>query len=278
MTMMYVKHNCSRFSVGNSLDRACKIEAILRTLSTRKRQLRIEQTAIDNQFIRMLNSLQVSLQKDEDLTVIVADAFSSVSDEELTATSIDDNSSSKLNAVASKEMDEIDRQKARNAESQALEQPQPSQMFGRLGCFAGSMFDMDDVDQPTLPAPTSTFLQALNEEVDNLMPSTAYPSHSAMRAGAQAWRDRNRQEARNGINFRTGMSGHMGVSNSRHPHEYLDPETRQDSFAPKLRMSSHLGLSTSNARKHAGMFGSLTPTLRSHNHDEVEHLTQSESM
>ena len=62
-------------TVGGAVDRACKIEAMLCSLSNRRKELRIEQSKIDNQFIRFINELQHSLHTDEDLTVILADTF-----------------------------------------------------------------------------------------------------------------------------------------------------------------------------------------------------------
>jgi hypothetical protein len=57
------------------VDRACKLEAMLRLLSARRNSLRSEQTLVDNQFITLMSELQVSLMTDEDLTVIAADTF-----------------------------------------------------------------------------------------------------------------------------------------------------------------------------------------------------------
>ena len=57
------------------MDRACKLEALLQRLSTRRKELRTEQVKVDNDFIALMNELQVSLIADEDLTVIVGDIF-----------------------------------------------------------------------------------------------------------------------------------------------------------------------------------------------------------
>eukprot|EP00529_Nitzschia_sp_RCC80_P015620 CAMPEP_0113445632 /NCGR_PEP_ID=MMETSP0014_2-20120614/3288_1 /TAXON_ID=2857 /ORGANISM="Nitzschia sp." /LENGTH=697 /DNA_ID=CAMNT_0000336693 /DNA_START=410 /DNA_END=2503 /DNA_ORIENTATION=+ /assembly_acc=CAM_ASM_000159 len=61
--------------VGGSVDRSCKLEAMLRQLSTKRKSLREEQKRVDNQFIALMNELQVSLMADEDMTVIAADTF-----------------------------------------------------------------------------------------------------------------------------------------------------------------------------------------------------------
>ena len=44
-------------------------------MSSRRKELREEQKKVDNQFIALMNELQVSLMSDEDLTVIAADTF-----------------------------------------------------------------------------------------------------------------------------------------------------------------------------------------------------------
>ena len=191
----------------------------------------MEQSDIDNQFIRMMNSLQASLLNDEDLTVIVADAFAFKSDEDLSSTRAEDIPKEQRPPVAAKpnEVDEIDRQKAANQLRAEQERARENNAFhNRLTCFAGSVFEPDAPSLPEVPT-CNTLLATVNsrdplEEVNSIMPAASHPSASAMRAGAQAWRARHRQEPRSGINFRTGMSGHMGVmgTHARHPHEYLE--------------------------------------------------------
>jgi hypothetical protein len=57
-------------------------------LSSRRRELREEQKRIDNQFIALMNELQVSLMADEDLTVIAAHTFHTNIENDLSASSI----------------------------------------------------------------------------------------------------------------------------------------------------------------------------------------------
>ena len=61
--------------VGGAVDRACRLEAMLRMVSQERKRLRKEQSRIDNSFIRLMNELQHSLEKDEDLTVICRSTF-----------------------------------------------------------------------------------------------------------------------------------------------------------------------------------------------------------
>lgn len=72
----YIRAGGNRLvKVGGSVDRSCKLEAMIRLMSSRRKQLREEQKKVDNQFIALMNELQVSLMSDEDLTVIAADTF-----------------------------------------------------------------------------------------------------------------------------------------------------------------------------------------------------------
>jgi hypothetical protein len=291
--------------VGNSLDRACKLEAILRNLSKRKKELRLEQSDIDNQFIRMLNSLQASMEHDEDLTVIVAAAFSSNALDD--ASEVDVTPTAAYGEVRSRdttaERDDIAIEKAQ------LQQRPPTPPFqnARLSCFAGRLFgDGDDgdnyaSDRAVLPdIPTSSLLDFMPHQatLGALLPSISHPSPSAMRAGAQAWRERQGQIARGGssggINFRTGMSGHMGLllgNQTRHPHDYLEDQyqpsvgTHQNhgyghsssnhahsynnnyrpAYSGRLRMSSHTGLSSVRSKPSpvatSSILDSFTPMI-----------------
>lgn len=71
--------------------------------------------------------------------------------------------------------------------------------------------------------------------------STPAPINSNLLAGAREWRRKNDKNAARGINFRTGMSGHMGAhSTYTHPHDYLYETSR--------KMSSHSGLTVRSRR------------------------------
>eukprot|EP00546_Thalassionema_frauenfeldii_P012076 CAMPEP_0178916952 /NCGR_PEP_ID=MMETSP0786-20121207/12958_1 /TAXON_ID=186022 /ORGANISM="Thalassionema frauenfeldii, Strain CCMP 1798" /LENGTH=451 /DNA_ID=CAMNT_0020590411 /DNA_START=448 /DNA_END=1803 /DNA_ORIENTATION=+ len=67
--------------VGGSIDRACKLEALLRTISLRRKELRKEQQKMDSQFVTFMKDLQTSLLNDEDLTLIGAEAYAEVDKE-----------------------------------------------------------------------------------------------------------------------------------------------------------------------------------------------------
>lgn len=78
-----------------------------------------------------------------------------------------------------------------------------------------------------------------------ILTTAAHPSPSALRAGARAWREMHGRPASNGIDFRTGMSGHSALfSSSAHPHDYLGATQRFFTG-----MSNHTGLTMWKAPK-----------------------------
>jgi hypothetical protein len=78
-----------------------------------------------------------------------------------------------------------------------------------------------------------------------ILTSASHPSPSALRAGARAWREMHGRPPSEGIDFRTGMSGHSALlSSSAHPHDYLAQTQRF--FAG---MSNHTGLTMWKSKK-----------------------------
>ena len=291
----------SHFLVGNTVDRACKLEAMLRSLSTRRKELRLEQSKVDNMFIRLMNDLQVSLMTGEDLTVIVADTFVNAAnkndsvlkisgDEKRDKESISRGIEPRLARVSSiEEPDDAGSPKppAFRVHNQPQEERQDppgvhpaaiSHASSGFACFANDMFDSisgaastDETEFQKLrrqqglatPDPKAT-ARSIEANPATLFPSASHPSPSAMSAGARAWREMHgRQEHASGIDFKTGMSGHMALLSSHaHPHEYLG--ARLPSFHG---MSNHTGLSiTKPIKKTVGalyqsMYQSLYPSL-----------------
>ena len=270
------------------MDRACKLEAILKSLSTRKKELRIEQSQIDNHFIRMMNSLQVSLQSDEDLTVILADAFSAiVAAEEVAKSEVVEEEPSRERAPSSPPEANND---GLNKPSALQRETTPPMLNVRFGCFSGDVFDSSDDWRRTgarmsLPdIPPSALYDAIipnHSSPNGILPAASHPSPSAMRAGAQAWRDRHSRQSHHGINFRTGMSGHTALlsTHARHPHDYLDPSSW---WGGRMRMSSHTGLSTSSSTRATktapGFLDALTPSILRPRQEESRDVPQAGSM
>lgn len=274
---------------------------MLRSLSTQRKQLRLEQSKVDNMFIRLMNDLQVSLMTDEDLTVIVADTFANAmdkkenvlqrrQDEALDKEPVTRGIEPRLARISSIEEPEDTgpvKPPAFRVQNQPQEQRQDppgmppsaiSNAASGFACFANDMFDSisgtastDETEFQKLrrqqglatPNPRAT-TTSIDANPATLFPSASHPSPSAMSAGARAWREMHgRQETTSGIDFKTGMSGHMALLSSHaHPHEYLG--ARLPSFHG---MSNHSGLSiTKPIKKTVGalyqsMYQSLYPAL-----------------
>lgn len=235
-----LKDQNSLVKVGGAVDKACKLEAMLRALSLRRKDLRREQSKVDTRFVALMSELQNSLFNDEDLTVIPADTFAPYDAALLTP------ATPPASAVASAEI------RPRNSEEEddnsiTLQKPivfhrveTPEILPSFSGCFSDTMFDSvysAGGGREALP-PLDT--NALTGE-----PPSGPLSRGVLSQGARAWRERNsRQESRT-VDFRTGMSGHLGPTSHHHPHAYLNPNRSHGAW----RMSSHSGLTTSRRRR-----------------------------
>lgn len=287
--------------VGSTVDRACKLEAMLRSLSQQRKRLRKEQSKVDNMFIRLMNDLQVSLMTDDDLTVIVADTFAKTAKKKTVQRTQDEAretepmSPTGIDPVARASSIEADEEdtgpfkppklafRAQQPLHQEQRQDPPGMAVSNaargFACFANDMFDSisgagstDETDfqklrrQQGLATPVPTVQKISIEAVPStLFPSASHPSPSAMSAGARAWREKHgrQEEPVSGVDFKTGMSGHMALLSSHaHPHEYLGG--RLPNFHG---MSNHTGLSiTKPIKKSVGalyqsMYQSLYPAL-----------------
>lgn len=263
------------------MDRSCKLEAMLRQLSARRKALREEQKRIDNRFIALMNELQVSLMSDEDLTVIAADTFHKNSENDPSAASIslrsrDFNSALDLSnheVKASNTYDDHTPLKPRFTErpmtppgdssrglffcngsdvlnavlplSSARTQPPALPSATRSPAIAHEFNNSQNNHQANNGSPTSTpnARTPPQSHVENtptrILTSVSHPSPSALRAGARAWREMHGHPPSEGVDFRTGMSGHSAIfSSSAHSHQYL-AQTR----ALWTGMSNHTGLS-----------------------------------
>lgn len=265
----------SFYAVGSSVDRACKLEALLRLLSTRRKELRAEQKRVDNQFISLMNELQVSLMSDEDLTVIAADTFHEKKPkdfvEEVKIDKID------LEQPLSQEIERYDKyEDSTPLKPRPMERPMtpPNTIESSRGffCTSGDVFDAviplsvgssSRRQQRALPhtSESPAIVEALARANSHGSSSTAEstptrifpsasvsnPSPSALRAGARAWREMHGHQPApgdlfGGIDFRTGMSGHSALTSaSSHPHDYLNPHSSRTVF--RGGFSNHSGIS-----------------------------------
>ena len=211
--------------VMNALDRACILEAILKTMSAERRRLRTKQTEHDTQFVKLMNQLQDSLKNDEDFTVVCRSAFHTDENEESAEFS-----------------------NGEESPTEKKEGDKPSWTFSRepsaVATFASTLTPIE----PNVPVPNSCRLPS--------------PVPNVIRAGALAWRERQAREVQKSINFRSGLSGHMALASSRaHPHELLSATSSDKSQNQRIvpsnlslkvtnfRMSSHSGLTLSHRKK-----------------------------
>lgn len=257
------------------MDRACQLEAMLLSLSNRRRELRLEQSRANSHFIRLMSELQASLQGDEDLTVILADTFAyslrnidsgiEVVEEEK---KVPDAASAPADEGSGDDDDPGMRKPPR------LDRPAtpPNSISRNFGCFANQVLQsFDDHEGLNLRLLSSVPCGAAGlSQVDEppvvssstwTFPMVSNPSPSEARAGARAWRELHGCPERSGVNFRTGMSGHMGLlSTHSRSHEFL-ADTRPASFlaAPQtevaaltdgrnMRLSAHTGLTVTRSR------------------------------
>jgi hypothetical protein len=264
--------------VGGSVDRSCKLEAMLRLLSSRRKELREEQQRIDNNFIALMNELQMSLIADEDLTVIAADAFHrNIENDPSTASTV---RAREFETSLSMQPPEIRSSNTYEDHTplkpRFMERPMTPPGSSSTGIFFCNGSDVLNAvlplssgrtQPPALPSVARS--PAIAQEFDNvqnvvnnqiqpsprlshrqqhqdnlestptrILTSASHPSPSALRAGARAWREMHGRLPSDGIDFRTGMSGHSALlSSSAHPHEYLAQTQRF--FAG---MSNHTGL------------------------------------
>jgi hypothetical protein len=264
--------------VGSAVDRACRLEAMLRDLSRRRKELRQEQTQIDNQFIHLMNDLEMSLHNDEDLTVILADTFILPPKEPDEPEKKEDSPAISIRARMEQAADFVKPNRLPQRDDSAVCRPNSS-----FVCFAGDMFSGGcDGEAPCTSTPTKGTRADLQEflshsslrsssssptHANHLFPSSSHPSPSALRAGAQAWRERNGQNARTSVDFRTGLSGHSALMSS-HPH--IEPQGSTGGVFGSCtsggwtgglpKMSSHTGLSMTSKSKpfYSGILSSLT--------------------
>jgi len=223
--------------VGNPIDRACILEAMLRSVSDKRQELRIQQSENDTQFIKLMNHLQGALQMEEDLTVVCRSVYQETDENEA--------------MVGPKHDDSIPEDEASRTDSptETRDQQNPSQA-------------------QSIPHEQSSCTDPMASTESNLSFRLEHPSTVRMPAGALAWRERPAGDGRASINFRTGMSGHKALlSNHSHPHDFLVPDRVGGDLATTpsdlsmvqtpgggrknglLKMSTHSGLTMRSANK-----------------------------
>lgn len=222
---VYCKNGTELVKVGNAADKACRIEAILHNIALQRSKLKREQDQLGNESVKLMNMFQNHLMNDDDITVIDASSFSSFSipilkENEPNTLKTSEQSTTFAKAKSAPIL------KSESPPRQARSDSNDSRGYNILNISPSSIF--------------SRFSSENTENDENRSPDTVQQTPSpvinpTLLAGAREWRRKNDKNAARGINFRTGMSGHMGVhSTYTHPHDYL-----YDNFR---KMSAHSGL------------------------------------
>lgn len=193
------------------------VESILYMLSYKRRVILEEKSTIEKDAINIMTELQHVMASEKDLTVIGAEAFlceNIIPEEREQRDDQTFRDSNTINKLVPNDNETRDRGNDRNN----LEN-----MFHSLpGVGRGS--------ESRHESSTSRRSSLENTEV----------SH-AMLASAELWRKRNGRHDANDVDFRTGLSGHVGLG---HPHKHTHQQTVEFAL-PK--MSCHGGL-TPNKR------------------------------
>eukprot|EP00548_Thalassiothrix_antarctica_P004990 CAMPEP_0194130848 /NCGR_PEP_ID=MMETSP0152-20130528/1775_1 /TAXON_ID=1049557 /ORGANISM="Thalassiothrix antarctica, Strain L6-D1" /LENGTH=530 /DNA_ID=CAMNT_0038825465 /DNA_START=185 /DNA_END=1777 /DNA_ORIENTATION=- len=288
--------------VGGSIDRACKLEALLRSISIRRKELRTEQRKLDNRFVSFMKDLQNSLLNDEDFTVIGVEAYAEV-DKECSSDSDDsvgNNEASSIVAAGTLKLPPPSSPRSRHTnkvtyarlpiESESkqgspilariqkpapvsnpdLSKPQPlvrtytprESLVSNLTCFIGglsfsdepnSFEEMEDSAGTAILGSCSggsngTWSCEESRTPDDSHSNTSdrrnnsirnQPSPRGKLFGTQACRERNSRPDSQGINFRSGMSGHMALLSTKAHQIENSPQPYMRSPG---RISCHSGL------------------------------------
>mmetsp|Transcript_1415 Transcript_1415/g.3505 ORF Transcript_1415/g.3505 Transcript_1415/m.3505 type:complete len:252 (-) Transcript_1415:267-1022(-) len=215
---------------------------MLHGLSMRRKELRNEKTKIDSQSVTLMSELQTSLTNEEDLTVIGADTFK---DNAL----IEDSTHSDDDAIMEEDQKPSQQELTEFWKPHMMKRrdsPTFPQQAG-LSCFSQEVLSPLFVNRGgggIVEAIRGTLSFGEDNSVVDTHPTlqaaASHPSPGAISAGARAWRERNGRSASQGIDFRTGLSGHMALLSSNahaHPHDDLSRPTQS-----ALKISSHSGL------------------------------------
>jgi hypothetical protein len=235
------------------VDKACSLEALINTLSLQRNRLKNEQSKLERIALVALREFQASLVRDEDLTVISAEAFDSpIFKDELQLNNEKASTSTALQPV------DVNRSQSGTLPHTNLpcssEKPCAQPIPHTTSTSRSNSMSMNGPSEylsSGLLSVARKLLSGYGWSIDSgnrgvSQPSSVPTDHSpisaeasrAMSAGAESWRRRNGREAARGIDFRTGMSGHYGIQGHHaHPHDYVNND--HHSF-PK--MSLHSGL------------------------------------
>lgn len=222
--------------IGGPLDKACSMEAWMYSLSRSRDRLIQAQNNVEGDALSLMNRLRKSLEVDEDLTVIAADAFSSKERRDSK-----ESSRSQCDSPSNESCTDLIRQGDPDGPIEVILPSNRSIFFENA---LSTIRHIDTNDQTAETRDDNTFTPSQE---------TRLYSPNAVLAGAQEWRRRNgRQESRRVIiDFRTGKSCHNGVSKSHINHMRTSSDASHHStFSTQEhpKMSSHCALTSSRKR------------------------------
>ena len=237
--------------VEGSLDKACQLEAMLHSLAHRRIKLKKEQSKVEQMTVTLMKQLQASLYNDEDITVIAGSTFASAVVDDDKEKNIE---TAETNDLTSESGSDSDDENSSHKEVLKGLTVIRSDTFGvedenrGLGCFGrGALNRLCNNDENRCHDANNRCMKALHS-ASTYPPSPAIAQKHRLKSatsiplseGAQEWRRRNGKMAADGIDFRTGLSGHTGLTVPHtHPHDFLE---RSSSMRT---MSSHSGLTVS---------------------------------
>jgi len=247
--------------VGGPVDKACSLEAIINSLSLQRNRIKSEQTRLERIALVALREFQISLVRDEDLTVISSEAFDSPlfknetvspgSEKTLLNTTLQpvevnriptiNNSTEAAPSTQNKSME----QASSIAECKNSTKGSTQTDYLTNGLVSAARRLLTDYGWNSVSSRSQTEPQS-SSAVSMAHTPISPAASRALLAGAESWRRRNGREAARGIDFRTGMSGHLGIQGHHaHPHDYVTSD--HNSF-PK--MSLHSGLTVGPSQNH----------------------------
>jgi len=190
--------------VGPPVDRACRLEAALRSLAVRRRTLKSEKSQLDNQVITLMRDLHTSLMQDDDTTVVSA---------ELSSMDLD-------TANVNLSLEGRDNESSARSNVPDGNSPKPNTKPKQ-----NSVPGVGSIDQPGNVMDSLSF-ESLTFGSSNSMAAAHQSNYRALSAVA--------------VDFRTGLSGHMALT-STHIRAIDSPGIRTP--VPKMSSHSGLSVS-----------------------------------
>lgn len=232
---MHTKSTSDLIKVGGALDKACNLEAMILSRSLRRNELRQEQARVERDALSIMNDMQQTLTKEDDLTVIAAEAFTLVPTPKQRECRDDQDHIQLLNSSSTKS----EGSSTKSASYVVRDEFREEYVGGGL-CFGKGLLSIFNCNS--------------GESTRKVFPSNPKIGQDDMVAGAERWRLQNGKEAVTGttvVDFRTGISGHHAMQSHEvhsHPHNFLDKEKASPSLGlPK--MSQHSGLTVTRRFK-----------------------------